>query len=67
MQFARGGRTRYFIQNATPPLPDGGGGGFGSAGSAVGGYVAARGFFNGGMIQRIRARRAGRLAARMGA
>ena len=78
MQFARGGRTQYFVSNATPPLPDGGGGGHGSNGSAMGGHSnmgghsamgehsSARGLFRGGIIQRIRDRRAGRLAARMG-
>lgn len=60
MQFAYGGLTRYSIAYATPPLPNGGG--YGSNGSALG----RRGLFRGGMIQNIRARRASRLAARVG-
>ncbi len=45
----------------TPPLPDGGGGGYGSAGSAI-----ARRAGSGGMIQGRRSRIFGRIAARRG-
>lgn len=44
-----------------PPLPDGGGGGYGSAGSAI-----ARRMGSGGLIQRRRGRIFGRIAARLG-
>ena len=49
----------------TPDLPGGGGGG-GSNGNRMGAGTGRRGIFNGGMIQRIRNRRTGRAAARLG-
>jgi hypothetical protein len=55
------GVTRYAVMYATPPLPNGGGN-YGCAGRGA----VRRGLFNGGIIQNIRARRANRVAARLG-